>query len=163
MSTRTDQRRPGHALAIVVGMALPMLLGAAAPSSSEPIDAHNLSVVDGDTIRVSGMDRSVRLVGFNTPETANAQCDAESRLGAAAAARLVQLIDSGDLNLTLVACACRPGTEGTDLCKFGRACGTLTVAGRDVGDLLISEGLAVPFICGPTRCPATPRPWCAGM
>jgi hypothetical protein len=25
---------------------------------------------------------------------------------------------------------------------------------------LIAEGLAVPFQCGETRCPKTPRPWC---
>jgi hypothetical protein len=25
---------------------------------------------------------------------------------------------------------------------------------------LIEEGLAVPFVCGATRCPRTPRPWC---
>jgi transposase len=29
--------------------------------------------------------------------------------------------------------------------------------GRDVGAILIEEGLAVPFICGVTRCPRTPR------
>lgn len=32
--------------------------------------------------------------------------------------------------------------------------------GRDVGDILIAEGLAVPFVCGPTRCPKKPHPWC---
>jgi hypothetical protein len=25
---------------------------------------------------------------------------------------------------------------------------------------LIEEGLAVPFVCGATHCPKTPRPWC---
>jgi hypothetical protein len=25
---------------------------------------------------------------------------------------------------------------------------------------LIAEGLAVPFVCGATSCPKTPRPWC---
>ena len=27
---------------------------------------------------------------------------------------------------------------------------------------LIGEGLAVPFKCGTTSCPPTPRPWCGG-
>jgi hypothetical protein len=31
---------------------------------------------------------------------------------------------------------------------------------RDVGEILIGEGHAVPFVCGETRCPETPRPWC---
>jgi hypothetical protein len=26
--------------------------------------------------------------------------------------------------------------------------------------MLIEEGLAVPFVCGATHCPKTPRPWC---
>jgi hypothetical protein len=36
----------------------------------------------------------------------------------------------------------------------------LTANGRDVGAILISEGLAVPFVCGATRCPPKPHPWC---
>ena len=36
----------------------------------------------------------------------------------------------------------------------------LASEGRDVGAILIEEGLAVPFICGATHCPKTPRPWC---
>jgi hypothetical protein len=37
---------------------------------------------------------------------------------------------------------------------------TLKSRGRDVGTILMEEGLAVPFVCGATRCPKTPRPWC---
>jgi hypothetical protein len=33
-------------------------------------------------------------------------------------------------------------------CNWKRACGYLTVDGRDVGDLLISENLAHPYVCG---------------
>jgi hypothetical protein len=36
----------------------------------------------------------------------------------------------------------------------------LKANGRDVGSILISEGLAVPFHCRGTGCPPTPRPWC---
>jgi hypothetical protein len=42
----------------------------------------------------------------------------------------------------------------------GRTCGTLKAKGRDVGEILIAEKLAVPFVCGEYRCPRTPRPWC---
>lgn len=59
-----------------------------------------------------------------------------------------------------VQCACRPGTEGTKKCNYGRSCGVLQIDGRDVGQILIGEGLAVPFECGETTCPKTPRPWC---
>jgi endonuclease YncB( thermonuclease family) len=61
--------------------------------------------------------------------------------------------------LTRVACACRDGTEGTRRCNYGRLCGTLTVDGRDVGDVLIGEGLAHRYTCSGDRCPRRPG-WC---
>lgn len=104
--------------------------------------------------------KGTRLVGFNAPETYNARCAKESELGQRATARLVELVATSDLDFVKVPCACKPGTEGTDACNYGRSCGILRADGRDVGEILISEGLAVPFACGPTRCPRTPRPWC---
>lgn len=102
-----------------------------------------IEVIDGDTIRVSGQSRNVRLVGFNTPETGSAQCSQERALGHQASARLKQLVANGSPSVTIVPCACRPGTHGTQSCNFGRACGILKVHGRDVGETLIGEGLAV--------------------
>jgi hypothetical protein len=49
--------------------------------------------------------------------------------------------------------ACHPGQEGTRNCNYGRLCGSLSIGGRDVGNILISEGLAHPYICGATSCP----------
>ena len=109
-----------------------------------PISASQITVVDGDTIRVSGATRSVRLVGFNAPESHDPQCDRERDLGVRAARRLRELVGSSTLDLNKVACACPPGTEGTYGCNYGRACGRLTVNGEDVGRILIHEGLAVP-------------------
>ena len=120
--------------------------------------AHGVSVVDGDTIRIG--DRLTRLVGFNAPETWKPNCDAEQRLGEAATRRLRQLVAGGDVRFASVHCACRPGTEGTPDCNYGRSCGSLTIDGRDVGSTLISEGLAVRYSCGRTGCPPPPRPWC---
>lgn len=117
-----------------------------------------ISVVDGDTIRIGG--RLTRLVGFNAPETWKPNCAAEQQLGETAARRLRQLVDGGKTRFASVRCACRPGTEGTMNCNYGRACGSLSVDGRDVGSVLISEGLAVRYVCGATGCPPTPRPWC---
>ena len=108
----------------------------------------------------SASRRGTRLVGFNAPETRNAACDRERLLGDRATERLKALVAAGDLRLTKVACACRPGTEDTNACNFGRSCAILRVRGRDVGAILIAEGLAVPFVCGLTSCPPTPRPWC---
>jgi endonuclease YncB( thermonuclease family) len=118
------------------------------------------SVTDGDTIRLRD-GTPVRLVGFNTPEKFEPQCSREEALGNRASARLKELVATAtSTKVTLVACSCKPGTEGTKKCNYGRRCGTLTVDGRDVGQTMIAEDLAVPFICGVSGCPPTPRPWC---
>jgi endonuclease YncB( thermonuclease family) len=73
--------------------------------------------------------------------------------------RLRDLVNGGDLDLTLVRCSCAKGTEGTKRCNYGRACGVLTAKGKDVGATLIDEGLARLFVCGLDRCPKR-QPWC---
>jgi len=130
------------------------------PVLPAPIDPSDISVIDGDTIRVYHKQPNVRLVGFNAPETRKAQCNAERGLGARATRRVRDLVRDGNLDFEFVACSCPPGTEGTPACNYGRRCGTLKSNERDVGAILIAEGLAVPFLCGKTSCPKTPKPWC---
>ena len=139
-------------------LSLLALILLAAPALAEPISPDRIRVVDGDTIRVQG--KSVRLVGFNTPETYRARCSAERKLGNEATRRLRRIVRGGSLDLEIVPCACRPGTQGTKQCNYGRQCGVLRAKGKDVGEMLIAEGLAVAFKCGETRCPKMPRPWC---
>lgn len=90
-------------------------------------------VVDGDTLWVGGLDKSVRLESIDAPETSNNLCGgrAEADLGRKAANRLIQLLNENDATLTL---------NGTD--RYGRNLGTIRINGRDVGDILVSEGLA---------------------
>jgi endonuclease YncB( thermonuclease family) len=128
--------------------------------SAEPIGSADIRVIDGDTIRVHHKQPNVRLVGFNAPETRRAACEVERELGAKATRRLRDIVGAGNLDFVNVACSCSPRTQGTSACNYGRDCGTLKSRGRDVGAILIEEGLAVPFVCGATRCPKTPRPWC---
>ena len=129
-------------------------------ASAAPINPDDVRILDGDTIRVFQKQPNVRLVGFNAPETRRAVCEAERELGAKATRRLRGIVDAGNLDFEFAACACQPGTEGTQACNFGRRCGTLKANGRDVGAILINEGLAVPFACEAARCPPTPKPWC---
>ena len=117
----------------------------------------HIQVIDGDTIRSGG--HIYRLVGFDTPETVNPRCERERNLADAATRRLRELVAGGELNLARVPCACRPGTEGTPACNYGRLCARLTANGRDVGTILMGEGLAQAYICSGMSCP--PRPsWC---
>ena len=119
---------------------------------------HPIQVIDGDTVRFNGA--VYRLVGIDTPERGNkARCDDERRRAEAATKRLRALVASGDAHLTRVACACRPGQEGTRKCDYGRLCGSLSIGGRDAGDILISEGHARRYLCGATSCPER-WPWC---
>jgi micrococcal nuclease len=132
----------------------------AMPAFAEPINPADIWVIDADTIQVYRQHPNVRLVGFNAPETRNAACPAEAELGARATRRLHELVRAGGLDFEYVRCSCPETTQGTFACNYARDCGTLQANGRDVGIILIAEGLAVPFKCGATSCPKTPRPWC---
>jgi hypothetical protein len=126
-------------------------------TSASDVLTFGVTVVDGDTVRAGGA--RYRLVGFDTPEKGDlARCDSERALAEKATQRLGELI-AGGAALTRVACACQPGTEGTQACNYGRLCGQLTANGRDVGAILIKEGLAHPYVCGASGCPRRPG-WC---
>jgi len=148
----------------MIGRMVVLLLLLLVPSvgvvSSAPIESDEVRVIDGDTIRIHHQRPDVRLVGFNAPETRRATCETERELGGKATGRLRDLVQSSKLDFEFVACACPVGKEGTPSCNYGRRCGTLKANGQDVGLILIRENLAVPFVCGQTRCPPTPKPWC---
>lgn len=119
----------------------------------------SIAVVDGDTVRANG--QIYRLVGFDTPESGSlARCEHERKLADAATNRLRKLIASGQTALERVPCSCLPGTEGTQQCNHGRLCARLRAEGRDVGTILINEGLARPYVCGQTGCPRR-QIWCS--
>jgi endonuclease YncB( thermonuclease family) len=130
-------------------------------ADARTLQVRDIRVIDGDTVTISGERANVRLVGFNTPETRSPECSAELQVGRTATSRLNTLLkQAGTIEFRRVACACRPGTEGTSRCNFGRQCGSLIVDGTDVGRTLISENLAVPYHCGQTSCPPRPGNWC---
>jgi endonuclease YncB( thermonuclease family) len=130
------------------------------PGAPQSVSNTQIQVVDGDTIRLSGQQADIRLLGFHTPETVRARCDAERERGYTAMRRLRALIERDALELQAVACACSPNTEGTDACNRGRRCGILRANGFDVSERLIAEGLAVRASCNGTSCAPPPNPWC---
>jgi endonuclease YncB( thermonuclease family) len=142
--------------AIGLVLILPLLASIAHADAAKPADIY---VVDGDTIEALG--KRIRLVGFDAPELGrHARCGLERMLAARATSRLRQIVKSSvDIDLQIIDCSCRPGTEGTMACNYKRACGYLTVDGQDVGDVLISENLAHPYVCERYSCPRR-KPWC---
>ena len=135
-----------------------LLLLIATNASADPIQSGAIQVIDGDTITAGG--QTVHLLGFDTPEAdMNADCDSERTLAARATLKLRQLIAAGGLDLSLVRCSCPAGSEGTQACNYGRACGLLMAAGKDVAAVLIADGLAKPYHCSRDQCPRR-APWC---
>jgi len=135
-------------------------LGVPAPEPIEgAIDARRITVVGGDTIRIEG--QSFRLIGFDTPSTGlSARCAAERDKAVQATQRLRDIVAAaGGLKFQRVACPCEPGSEGTLRCNDALPCGVLSISGRDISDILISEGAARPYVCSRTKCPPK-QSWC---
>lgn len=88
-------------------------------------------VVDGDTIWLNG--QNLRLQSYDTPEPYTDICggQAEVALARRASARLLELLNSSAFTVE---------TGRQD--RYGRVLATIRIGGRDVGDILISEGLA---------------------
>jgi endonuclease YncB( thermonuclease family) len=133
------------------------------PDGPRDLQVAEIEVVDGDTIRLHDEPRSIRLVGFNTPEIYSARCNREAQLGYQATLRLPELLqNASSIEMESVRCACPPLTQGSSSCNYGRSCGILRVDGRDVGDVLITKELAVRYVCGRFGCPPPPVSWCSG-
>jgi endonuclease YncB( thermonuclease family) len=96
-------------------------------------------VVDGDTIdwgwRLKIESARYRLAVIDTPETRGARCAEERALGKQAAERLRSLVAAGDVTLRV--------DDASD--KYRRQIASLSHGGHDVGETLISEGLARPY------------------
>jgi endonuclease YncB( thermonuclease family) len=89
-------------------------------------------VVDGDTIWWQG--QNLRMESYDTPEAYEGICggSAEVALANRASSRLLQLLNSNPFTV-----------ETFDVDATGeRTRATIRIAGRDVGDILIEEGLA---------------------
>ncbi len=103
-----------------------------------------IRVIDGDTVVI---DReTIRILNIDAPEIRHAQCDSERQLGLAAKLRLKALLSGAEPVVTR-------GDKGRMRDKYGRTLAVLSVGGRDVGDILISEGLARQWT-------GKRRPWC---
>jgi endonuclease YncB( thermonuclease family) len=148
----------GIILAVWGALSLGRVSTALTQAPSGWLDSVRIEILDGGSIR-SGQ-QVYRLIGFDTPESGEgAACERERSLAAQATRRLRELVAGAELDLRRVPCGCPRGTEGTGQCNYGRLCGTLTVREQDVGTILIAEGLAERYVCGPASCPPR-KSWC---
>jgi hypothetical protein len=86
-------------------------------------------VIDGDTFAFGG--QRIRIAGIDAPEIHPPRCMDEARLGLAASQKLRQLLGSGTV-----------AVSGTMHDKYGREVREVRVNGQDVGEAMVSAGLA---------------------
>jgi micrococcal nuclease len=75
--------------------------------------------------------QKVRIAGIDVLETHPPRCADEARLGLAATAKLRELVSSGTVTVS-----------GADHDQYGRELRSVQVNGQDVGEAMISAGLA---------------------
>lgn len=125
---------------IGLGMSGPASAPAGEPAAitlnSQQHPASAWRVIDGDTI-VAPWGMKYRLLGFDTPETYQAKCADERVMGLRAKARLEALLNSGE-RVEIGNVRAKPD-------RYDRTLASLFVGGRDVKDIMISEGLARPY------------------
>jgi micrococcal nuclease len=120
----------------------------ALPAKGEAIDARKVYVIDGDTF---ALDRErIRLLGIDAPETREASCEQERVAGYATKARVVELVRFGRL--------VEIRRQGHD--QFGRTLAHIIIDGRDLGEQLVSEQLALRYRAGTEAKAARIAHWC---
>ncbi|MEP2457423.1 MAG: thermonuclease family protein [Shimia thalassica] len=100
-------------------------------STVKTVSPSQMMAVDGDTVHLAG--ETIRLLGFDTPETYRAQCDAERARGDAATERLRELL----ARASSARLAYLPRRD-----RYGRDLARLMLDGEDVADIMVGEGLA---------------------
>lgn len=137
-------------LVLIFGFGGLVLAVSPAMASADAPPCVVVRVVDGDTVDLDCLGEGrfrARLMGYDTPETHNPRCAAEAVHGQAATRRLRALVTDAR------AIQARLGRWD----RYERRLVQLSVDGRDVGERLIAEGLALPYDGGR-------RPdWCARL
>jgi micrococcal nuclease len=138
-----------HYAFVKLGLALVLVGSAATPSAAEAVQGERVIIIDGDTVAI-GHER-VRLLDIDAPETSKPRCEAELARGLEAKSRLRQLVRGASL-VTVD----RTG----EIDRYGRTLGRLKVDGRDVGDILMREGMAVRWTAGRQSWEQRAQHWC---
>jgi endonuclease YncB( thermonuclease family) len=110
------------------------------------VAASLVRVIDGDTVVIDGTH--VRIANIDAPELGHARCDAEKRLALVAKRRLEALLAGGGIAVHV-----GDPQDGRTRDRHGRTLATVSAGGRDVGEVLVAEGLARPW-------DGRRHPWC---
>ncbi len=136
------------AVAAVGLLVIPLVaLGVATSARSETVDGRRAVMIDGDTFTI-GFER-VRILNIDAPETRGSNCERELVMGLKAKERLASLLRAGAVEIA------RSGQD-----RFRRTLARVFAAGNDVGQVLIREGLALPWRDGPEARDVRQRHWC---
>lgn len=123
--------------------------------NADAYSGDRIIVIDGDTIALPcsipapGCAEKIRPQGIDTPETFRPSCEAEHRAGLKAKERLVQLVRGSDVTVS------RSGRD-----RYGRTLGDVQANGTDVGQILMSQGLALPYEPGSKAKATRIAHWC---
>jgi micrococcal nuclease len=120
------------------------------PAKGETVDARRIYVIDGDTIALAR--ERIRLLAIDAPETRDARCEREREAGYATKARVVDLLRFGRVVDIL--------RHGHD--QYGRTLAHIVIDGRDLGEQLVREKLALPYRSGAEAKAARLAQWCVG-
>lgn len=110
--------------------------------------AADLRVIDGDTVALG--DERLRLLDIDAPEFHRPRCPAEAVMADRARRRLADLLAGGTVLVE------RSGERD----RYGRTLARLRVDDRDAGDVLMAEGLVVPWRPGRAAWEERRRHWC---
>ena len=94
----------------------------------------------------------IRLLGIDAPETREARCEHERVAGYKTKARVVDLLRFGR--------AVDIHRHGHD--QYGRRLAHIVIDGRDLGEQLVREKLALPYRSGAEAKAARLAQWCVG-
>jgi endonuclease YncB( thermonuclease family) len=146
ISFASTMNRPPLNLFQAAFLALLVVLG---PSSAlaERFDGRRVVIIDGDTFAL-GSER-VRILNIDAPETRGSRCERELVLGLKAKERLAGLLRAGSVDVV---------RDGQD--RYRRTLARVSVGGLDVGQVLVREGLALPWQSGGEAKEARLRHWC---
>lgn len=126
-----------------------LLVLACAPARAETVEGDLIRVIDGDTVELAG--ERIRLIEPDAPEISKPRCNTELAKGLLASGRLRQLL-KGPVRIE------RSGR--TD--RYRRTLASLVAPDGNVADILIREGLAIPYKPGFEAYEQRAAHWCPG-